>query len=203
MLQKLTISFDESSHKYTTDGKKSIPSVSQIIGTGDYFSGIPIDKQKAIMAKGTILHQNVGYYVETGDTMNDPILMGFAEKFEEVKKNFGDIVVAEKPMGASYNGMEFAGKPDIVLQGAIVEIKSSLGRAERLYAMQLAAYSFLCEANEIARTEEYVIIYKNKGQWEYKILPEKYAGITPREAFVWSLSKYYADYYLNIYKNFI
>jgi len=132
------------------------------------------------------------------------LLEKFAKKFTELTNDFGKVVANEKPMAAEYMGYAFAGKPDIVLQGAIVEVKSSLGSSERIYGAQLAGYGMLCEAHSVVSSDacqKYVIIYKNKDDWAYRVLPDMYGNVTQREAFIANLLKYYADQTLHFYFN--
>lgn len=201
MLQKLKISFNEEQHRYVADNGIVVPSVSTIIESGKHFAMIPKDVQHAVMYRGTVLHQNINYFIETGDTMGDALLASFSEIYEILVKKYGKYKIGEEALGASYEGMAFGGKPDIVLEGAIVEIKSSLGSAERLYSMQLAAYSMLCEANDITKADTYIICYKNKNGFAYKVLPNTYAGMTPQEAFILALRKHYMSAKIKEYED--
>lgn len=187
MLKPLKMHFDEFNHKYVDENGNVVNSVSVIIGTAKHFEFIPREKQVEIMNKGSVLHQNVDYYVTTGDTLGEPLLEEFAKKYNQLQMMFGKYVTSERPLGAMYDGIAFAGKPDIVLEKAIIEVKSSLGSAERLYAMQLAAYGMLCEANDICKVDKYAIVYKKGNTWEFKVIADKYGGITPREAFIKAL----------------
>jgi len=205
MLKKKTIHFSEETHKYLDESGNAIPSVSIIIGTGKHFSHIPPDRQADIMARGSKLHQDVDYFISTGDTLGLPLLEKFAKKFTELTNDFGKVVANEKPMAAEYMGYAFAGKPDIVCEGGVIEVKSSLGSSERIYGIQLGGYGMLCEANEVIdakATQNYAIIYKHNDDWEYRILSKEYGGVTQREAFIASLLKHYADKVLNLYNNY-
>lgn len=201
MLLPLTTRFDEMSHTYVAENGVKLPSVSAIVDTGKHFEFIPKDKQQEIMARGSILHQNIEYFVTTGDTAGDQVLEYFAQVYEEIQRMFGKYVTSEKPMAASYDDMAFAGKPDIVLENAVVEIKSSLGSAERVYGMQLAAYGLLCKAHKVSKPDNYVICYRHNGKWAYKVLPKAFGGITLQDAFIAALSKYYYTKKLEQYLN--
>ncbi len=190
MLKSLKISFDEAFHVYTSDDVE-VPSVSKIIQTSKYFSFLPPKKQIEVIYKGAVLHQNIDFYLSTGETMGDALLQDFAITFHHLKKKYGNLILNEKPLGASYNDMPFAGKPDIILEGAVIEIKSKLGSAERIYSMQLGGYSLLCEANEITKTDTYIICYRSITGFTYKVLKDKYANMTPKEAFLVALERFH------------
>ncbi len=201
MLQPITTRFDEQTHTYTSENGQVLPSVSKIVETGKHFDFIPKDRQQEIMKRGSMLHQNIEYFVTTGDTAGDAQLEMFAQVYDEVQKMFGKYVASETPLAAAYLGMQFAGKPDIVLERAVVEIKSSLGSAERVYGMQLAAYGMLCLANNVCKPVGYVICYRNNGKWAYKVLPKCYGGVTLQDAFIAALNKYYNNKVLEQYLN--
>lgn len=203
-IQPVTISFDERNHVYVDEHGNRLPSVSEVIGTSVYFKDIPKDRQQEIMRRGTILHQDVNYYIETGDDAGDERLKSFGELFSKIKKQYGDVLTAEKELGAEIDKKRYAGKSDIILEDAIVEIKSSLSQSsERLYAMQLAAYRLLAACNDVTKTNNMIICYLNRGKWSMRVIKDEYGGVAPEEAFLAKLNIYYSNQILDLYNKSI
>ena len=200
MLKPMKIYFNEELHRYQDENGVIHPSVSIIIRTADHFKNIPIEKQKEVMDRGTRLHQNIDLFVNTGETMGDKVLESFAAIYGDLCRRYGKYIGGEMPLGASYDSMPFCGKPDIVLENAVVDIKSSLS-AERVYAMQLEAYALLLEANDVTKPEFRILCYRNRDNWAYKVVQQEYGTVAVRDAFVAALKRHYAEKLLHIYHN--
>jgi len=202
IIKKLKTHFDAVTHQYVDDEGNQLPSVSKVIGTAKHFGFLPKDKQEEVMARGSILHQDVDFYLDTGDTMGSKLLESFAKVFDRITRDYGKLVAHEIALAAAIDDMKYGGKPDILIEGAVIEIKSSLSQSsERLYAQQLQAYNYLAVANELCSPEEHIICYKYKDEFNYKVIKKAYGGIEVKDAFLWSLRKYYADFYLYQYNN--
>ena len=162
-LTSVKVLFDEEKHSYYGEDGTIYPSVTKIIKTEEHFSNIPKDRQRQIMDKGTILHQDIDYFISTGDTAGNPILEGFADIYQKLLNYYGEFLIGEVPLGASCDDMVYTGKPDIVLENAVVEIKSSLS-AIRVYTMQFEGYAMLVEANFNIKPKERVICYRKNNE---------------------------------------
>ena len=197
-LTSVKVLFDEEKHIYYGEDGTIYPSVTKIIKTEEHFSNIPKDRQRQIMDKGTILHQDIDYFISTGDTAGNSVLEGFADIYQQLLNYYGEFICGEVPLGASYDDMVYAGKPDIVLENAVVEIKSSLS-AIRVYTMQLEGYAMLVEANFNITPKERVICYRKNNEWEIYVTAEGFGGVKAREAFIAMLKKYYLNQIVNTY----
>lgn len=195
---KLEVNFDSKNHKYYCDGRE-IPSVTRILDTGQYYKNVDKTVLANAAAKGSILHQNVAYYIQTGDTMNEPLLNNFKIVLEKINKYVGEIIANEISLAAIVKNMEYAGTADIITNKSIIEIKSNMTN-KKLYWLQLAGYSIFAKENSIAKPKNFIILYVKNNNWEFAIATGKKLKEYER-IFMLHLQKFYLQEQIDKYFN--
>lgn len=171
-IKRLTnITFDEVRHIYVYEGIE-IPSVTRLINTKDMFKDVPKDVLDKAARLGTELHQDVDYYIQTGEIWDDRI-RAFDNQFKLVKSKFGDVIGTEKVVGAEIDGVKYAGKYDVMLERAIVEIKRKVSSTQlaKQYAIQLAAYALA--SDNYNNIKAFIILYTDSDEWRIKVFNPK------------------------------
>lgn len=193
---KLAIEFDNKNHRYYCDGRE-IPSVTRILDTGQYYKNVDKNVLANAAAKGSMLHQNVAYYIQTGDTMNEPLLINLEMLFRKLKEYTGEIIASEKIMGAKIKKMAFAGTADIITEKSVIEIKSN-NTNTKLYWLQLAGYSLLAKENDITKPKNLIVIYRKYDNWGFVISTKEMVQESER-IFLLFLQKHYLQKQIDIY----
>lgn len=188
--------FDRINHQYYCDGRE-IPSVTRILDTGQYYKNVDKTVLANAAAKGSMLHQNIAYYIQTGDKMNEPMLEKFEMMWRILKEHTGDIIASEKIMGAKIKKMEFAGTADILSEKAVIEIKSNKTNI-KLYWLQLAGYSLLAKENEIVKPKNYIVIYQRYDDWTFAMVNGDFLNECEK-VFLLHLQKYYLQKQIDLY----
>lgn len=196
---KLEIEFDSVSHKYYSNGRE-IPSVTRILDTGQYYKNVDKNVLANAAAKGSILHQNVAYYIQTGDTMNEPLLVKFEMLLRRLKDYTGEIIASERTMGAKIGrNMEFAGTADILTEKSVIEIKSK-NTNMKMYWLQLAGYGILAKENEIMKPKNFIVIYPLYDDWTFVITNGEFIKECEK-IFMLHLQKFYLQKQIDKYFN--
>lgn len=190
--------FDRINHQYYCDGRE-IPSVTRILDTNKFYTNIDKNVLANAAAKGSMLHQDVAYYLETGDTMNEPLLDNLAVTIDKIKLYIGNIIDNEISLAAEVKGMQYAGTIDIVTDTAVIEIKSNMTN-KKLYWLQLAGYSILAKENSIAKPKNFIILYVKNNNWDYAIATGRELK-EYEKVFMLHLQKFYLQEQIDKYFN--
>lgn len=190
--------FDRINHQYYCDGRV-IPSVTRILETSNYYKNVDKEILAQAAARGSLLHQNVAYYIETMDTMNEPLLDKFAKTFDKIHKYIGNVIANEIILAAEIKNMRFAGTIDILTDIAVIEIKSNMTN-KKLYWLQLAGYSVLAKENNMSKAKYYIILHVKNNDWEFAIATGKKLKEYER-IFMLHLQKYYLQEQIKEYFN--
>ena len=136
----MPVEFDKETHAYTLDGE-TIPSVTQMIKAlyGGY-EGVPRDMLESAADKGTLIHDEIRVYEDTGKE-------GFSDElaaYIALKKSRGFVAESVETMicGCTSFG-HFGGTYDMLLMdGTVVDFKSG-SRVDRVKAqVQLSLYAY-------------------------------------------------------------
>lgn len=183
--------YDSTSHIYYYNGEE-IPSVTRLIVNEDEFKYVK--KEKII--EGTNRHKAIENYLKYNQI--DGEYESFIEKFSEtlvvLTKLFGKLLYVETPIYAEHKGVLFAGTPDIVLEDAIVDLKSSLSH-QKYYALQLQGYGILVKNNYKIRSKNHIIFAEVGGVFRYKNIYNEEA----KEVFEYCLKKYDCERLIKLY----
>jgi len=144
--------FDAVSHTYSIDGE-IVPSVSQIIAqaTSKQFDSVdPVILANAAR-RGTEVHRTIEFYERAGISETDDEMQPYLTNYIEFKCESG-LVVLEQEVVLYDKEAGFAGTLDMFVEGkgneiGIVDIKTPKSMSKRKWAIQLAGYKRLAEAN--------------------------------------------------------
>ena len=175
------LAFDESSHRYTLDGKV-IPSVTQIIG--DVFPGWQADEW--YMAKGSAMHHGCRL-IDEGRldwTSVAPEIVGRLRAWERFRADYpAQVIAAELPL--AHPLYRFAGTLDRVFLDKsskliIADIKSTIVPQVKV---QLAAYKLLrddCYKQSIPITSGAAVELRDNGTYSAMWLTRKELELSAR-----------------------
>jgi hypothetical protein len=193
------INFDKLNHIfYYNNGSgnpQRLPSVSEIIDSSRFYKDIPKDILEKSMEYGAYLHQDVKYFLETNEIWSDRIKK-FKEIFDLTKKKNGNLIGCEKIVSAKVNGVHYAGIYDIMLESAIIEVKTAIANLKNHlhYAVQLVAYSMASgRFNDI---KDYYVFYYDKKTESWKI--KSYTELEIYNAIDCFINGYIKKYYSNM-----
>ena len=193
------IEYDEYAHIYSHNGEK-IPSVTRLINTKDMFKDVPKDVLDKAAKLGTELHQDIDYYIQTGEIWDDR-MRAFDSQFSIIKSKYGNVISTEQTVGAEIDGIKYAGRYDIMLEKAIVEIKRKVSSSKliRQYALQLAAYAIASDNYD--NIETFIIMYMDNNEWKIKVFNDKEVNAAI-ECFIYGvINRYKSEQLINDYFN--
>jgi hypothetical protein len=193
------IEYDEYAHIYSHNGEK-IPSVTRLINTKDMFKDVPKDVLDKAAKLGTELHQDIDYYIHTGEIWDDR-MRAFDSQFSIIKSKYGDVISTEQTVGAEIDGIKYAGRYDIMLERAIVEIKRKVSSSKlaRQYALQLAAYAIASDNYD--NIETFIIMYMDNNKWKIKVFNDTEVNAAI-ECFIYGvINRYKSEQLINDYFN--
>ena len=193
------IEYDEYAHIYSHNGEK-IPSVTRLINTKDMFKDVPKDVLDKTAKLGTELHQDIDYYIQTGEIWDDR-MRAFDSQFSIIKSKYGNVISTEQTVGAEIDGIKYAGRYDIMLEKAIVEIKRKVSSSKliRQYALQLAAYAIASDNYD--NIETFIIMYMDNNEWKIKVFNDKEVNAAI-ECFIYGvINRYKSEQLINDYFN--
>lgn len=188
----MNLEFIEDGHVYKLDGK-IIPSVNQLLPKPDF--QVSEDVLEKARQKGIENHSLIKMYHDTGQTYGEGLLERFHEWME--KQPYGSLLAYEKPMYAHIDGMYFAGTPDMIFEGAIVDFKSNYSNTNH-YALQMAGYNILVHYNFVSIERVERILIRDTGK---KIAEKNVSFPEAIPVFVDLLKKYYIDQRVDEYYN--
>lgn len=164
-MSTIELHFDPVTHTYTADGRV-VPHVTSIVPKPD-LSRVPEDVLEAARLEGMRRHELARAYLtdEVGRMIltdgDNAFLSAFDEFWTEHGQAFGDVLAAEIPLVSrgSDRSRRFAGTPDIVCSGAVLDLKRTFISA-RLHALQAVGYELLARQNKIlsVRTQRWFIV---------------------------------------------
>ncbi len=189
------IEYDEKQHRYIIDGTE-VPSVTRIIK----YEGLWKFVNPKAKDNGKALHKVIEARLRYGLIAEgyEDIVDSYISELTKVQKIYGDIVAIEQPLAGQLNGMLFAGTPDIILEKAIVDIKSTIANI-KYYELQLYAYSLLAEQNGLGAKKKQLILIGKKGQ-NIKAINCTSDNKIVAKIFKKLLEKWYIEY---LYHNYI
>ncbi len=183
--------FDEETHQYYYNGEL-IPSVTRLIANEEEFRYV----QKEKIKEGTNRHKAIENYLKYNqiDEKYEEYIEKFSETLVVLTELFGKLLYVETPIYAEHKGVLFAGTPDIVLEDAIVDLKSSLSH-QKYYALQLQGYGILVKNNYKIRSKNHIILAEVGGVFRYKNIYNEDA----KEVFEYCLKKYDCEKHIKLY----
>ncbi len=139
--------FDPVEHIYRVGGKV-LPSVTQVLadeGLSDYTWATP-----EAMRRGSWVHEQIAEITRTGfseTVVDEPDWLGYIEAWEQWKRETIEIPLHSEPALIEtplYSPtLYFAGTPDVVFDGVVVDYKT--GAPRHTDGVQLAAYAMLLQ----------------------------------------------------------
>ena len=127
-------------------------------------------------------------YLDTGDTFNEPMLFALDIMLKEHEKEFGEIVLYEKPLYSEQ--FMFAGTPDLICENAIIDFKRSF-HSKYYHSLQLAG-QYILNGSKIQNW--YIAYYHNA---KFRLKPVYH--IDADYHFLRLVDKYYIDQKINKY----
>jgi len=178
------LEYNEETRVHYIDGIK-VPSVTSVLPKEDIYVSAEVYESARI--DGVDRHIRIERYLDSRDTNFDLMLEKFAEMIDEIRP--GKMLIHEQPLFSRKH--MFCGKPDVIFESAIWDIKRSFGKSRR-HALQLAAYDILREENGMGTTNEWWIIVWDGRQWKRRNVYTKY-----QESRKWFLTllEFYHYYY--------
>lgn len=149
---KSGIVFDPETHTYYVNGKR-LPSVTQLISHLMTFY-VSEERRENLAEEGTANHAAVEDMIRTG--VSSCGYTDAVKKFmEDYKDQIGGVVECEIPLASSRG---FAGKPDVIFERAIVDLKRSMGN-KKIHALQTIGYELLAVENGLIKpTKQHLIL---------------------------------------------
>ncbi len=95
--------------------ERDYPSVTELLPRRDFY--ISDERLSELAREGTLNHDMVELFFETGKTFDEPYLIEFKAFYEENKKTFGDIIMCGKPLYS--DTLKLCGTPDLIFQNGI------------------------------------------------------------------------------------
>ncbi len=158
------------------------PSVTQVLPKIDFYC--TPSQLEAARQDGIVNHELIEkYFNSNGDTFGDPYL----EKFDEFYHNNMSWNVLQCEQRLYSDKHKFSGKPDVIFEKGIVDIKRTFYNA-KYHALQLAGYSLLSKENKILSTKKWYVIYFD-GEFKIKNVYNPQA----EDIFLSLVRKYYID----------
>jgi hypothetical protein len=149
-------------HEYYQGGIL-VPSVTQVLPSAKFW--ITPEQLETAREEGTDNHAKICMFYDAGrDTFGDPYLKDFMFFLEE-HPEFGSLLKWETPLYSAKH--KFAGRPDIIYDNAIIDIKLTPGDLRRV-ALQLAGYSILARENKILTSKKWFMIWHDGKKFKLK-----------------------------------
>lgn len=150
--------YDEINRRHTLGGMP-IPSVTDVLPRIKF--NLPDVTMKIKRKNGLDNHSMLKMYLDTRETFGDPLLIKIDSFLKEHKKKLGKLQFYERPLVS--REYLFCGRPDMVFENAIVDLKSS-NYAPRHFSLQLAGYKILIDENYKYRDRKWIVIYPNDNE---------------------------------------
>jgi hypothetical protein len=146
--------FDAELEKYFYNDAP-VPRVSDIVPAGKFF--VSPERLEETRQDGNDNHGALKMYWDTkGETFGNPLLEAFDDWYQENRQTLGNLVCHERPMYS--NKLKFAGRPDLVLDNAIVDLKRSRVNSKSV-ALRIAGYHILIKERCKLNLKKWIIIY--------------------------------------------
>lgn len=151
------LKFDADKELYTYNDIR-IPRVSELLPKGKFY--VSDERLEETRIEGQDNHGAIKMYNDTkGETFGNPLVEAYDAWVKENKSCLGELVCYEKPM---YSKIGFAGRPDLVFDKAIVDLKRSRGNS-KINALQMAGYFLLVKENYKLNIKKWIMIYYDGG----------------------------------------
>jgi hypothetical protein len=180
--------YNPDTHEYFIDGVR-VPSVTEIIPPPD-FSFVSPEHLEQCRVEGEEDHSKIKMYLDTRDTFGDPYLQRFEAFLKEHEEEFGKLIMYETLQFSE--AFKFAGRPDIVFEHAILDLKRKPSNTKR-HALQLAGYALLVDGSY---PRERYIIWDDGKIFHLRNVYKPVAD----DIFLQLLDRYYID---QAYKNYM
>lgn len=176
----MTVTFDETTHRYTVDGE-IVPSVTQLVAPlGDDYdepdelleSAVDIAADRGVTMHAYIAHRLAGLPAE------DFELPGIYEIYAQgVEQLLAEHVIVPLIVETPMPGVGFAGTPDLVCEfdgtTAVLDWKFVSQIAKSKVGAQLAGYQELCVHNAVFPEALYAVQFTREGSYRlYPVEPE-------------------------------
>lgn len=139
----MSLIFDPDAHIYTADGV-AVPSVTQLLPEQDFHC--TIEQLETARLDGIERHSMMKMYNDTGKSYGDEFLIALDAWIATNAMITGKLIAYEVPLYSARH--RYAGKPDMIFERAIVDLKRGPGN-KKIHALQLAAYHLLAVENKI------------------------------------------------------
>jgi len=139
------------------------PSVTEIIPKPEFYC--TPEQLEAARNEGIDIHADIKLFLDTGDTFDIPHIETFKRFMAENEKTLGALLIYEKALTS--DKLQFNGRPDLVFEKGIVDIKRSMGNP-KLLALQTAGYNLLCRDLKIVSTKKWYILVINGENYTFK-----------------------------------
>ena len=181
--------FDEEKHEYTLNGKRLF-SVSEVVPETDFYC-TPEQLERA-RVEGVNNHSLIKMFLDTGDTFGDPYIEAFSDWLRENLSILGKLLFNEQPMMSIKHG--FAGRPDMIFEKAIIDLKRSFGDI-KLLSLQLAGYCLLAQEKGLKKTKTWLIVWLASGKFHARNVYDDRA----ESVFLACLNRYKNDQLIDSY----
>lgn len=185
------LEFKEETHQYFYRGL-NIPSVTQIIGASNLrgLDNIPISILENASERGTAVHQAIEFFNKYNFANVNDEYKGYFEaykKWHNDKSCFFSKIQSE--VQVHHKILNYAGTIDMIITDAseeciLVDIKTTNELDKKYVSVQLSAYKYALESENIKVKSLFVLWLKKNGTYEFIEVPDK------RNIFMYSLSLY-------------
>lgn len=167
------------------------PSVTQVLPKQNFFCSK--EELEAYAREGSQTHAKIEVYLSTGVVYDDPDVIEVDRVLKDNAKYLGSLVTFEERLKSEKH--KFTGKPDMIFEYAIVDLKRSL-TDKRYHALQLAGYNMLASENKIIKsTKKHYILHRYNGKYK---LVNVYNDMA-KAVFLSCLKKYQIEQNINKY----
>lgn len=176
----MDVTFDAEKHQYEIDGKK-VPSVTQLVAP----LGNPMDDLSdfeeitldAAAERGTTMHAYLEFRLSGGEREDFELPSDYEDYADSVEQFLAEHDIfafsIEKKLGGFYNGVWYAGTPDLVCEFdgmlSILDYKFVSSLSKTKVGAQLHGYRLLCEYNGLFPGDMYAVHFTRDGYALYKV----------------------------------
>lgn len=185
------LEFKEETHQYFYKGL-NIPSVTQIISASNLrgLDNIPLSILENASERGTAVHQAIEFYNKYKFTNINDEYKGYFEAYKKWHNDKGcSFSKIRSEVQVHHKILNYAGTIDMIITDTseeciLVDIKTTNELDKKYVSVQLSAYKYALESENIKVKGLFVLWLKKNGTYEFIEVPDK------RNIFMYSLSLY-------------